>query len=449
MECAPTFSVFKKNDSLFLLYIVKYFSVRRTTMTKRIGALVFIFACTSIAWVILGSTIFARTYSLDPSLKSRVASTWGTQQQQSPPSAHYLHERVKELQDEHGRTTRKEKMVESIPLSLDSSKVDVKLDLEHRQKGLLWYSTYIVNFGGDYEFTNPSDREQTVVFKLDFPAEQAVYDDLSMSADNQALAVTNEGNTVISRFQVAGGKSVHLRTGYRSQGLDSWRYKFGNSVAQIRNFTLNMQTNFSDIDFPENTLSPTTKRQSASGWDLTWNYKNLISGYQIGMAMPEKLQPGPLAGQISYFAPVSLFFFFFLMFIITTLRGIDLHPMNYFFLATAFFAFHLLLAYLVDHVSIHAAFVICSLVSIFLVVSYLRLVVGLRFAAVEAGLAQFLFLVLFSYAFFYKGFTGLAITIGSILTLFVVMQMTGRIQWKEQFAKFQPGNSIARDTHGA
>jgi inner membrane protein involved in colicin E2 resistance len=126
-----------------------------------------------------------------------------------------------------------------------------------------------------------------------------------------------------------------------------------------------------------------------------------------------------------------------LIFIITTLRGIDLHPMNYFFLATAFFAFHLLLVYLVDHVSIHLAFGICSLVSISLVVSYLRLVVGIRFAALEAGLAQFIFLVLFSYAFFYKGFTGLAITIGSILTLFVVMQMTGRIRWEEQFAKLQ------------
>ena len=63
------------------------------------------------------------------------------------------------------------------------------------------------------------------------------------------------------------------------------------------------------------------------------------------MTMPQKLQPGPLAGEMSYAAPVSLFFFFFLMFIITTLRNIDLHPMNYFFLATAFFAFHLLLAY--------------------------------------------------------------------------------------------------------
>jgi inner membrane protein involved in colicin E2 resistance len=123
-----------------------------------------------------------------------------------------------------------------------------------------------------------------------------------------------------------------------------------------------------------------------------------------------------------------------LMFIITTLRKIDLHPMNYFFLAAAFFAFHLLLAYSVDHISIHAAMVLASAVSVALVVSYLRLVVGLRFAALEAGTAQFIYLVLFSYAFFWKGFTGLAITIIAILTLFVVMQATGRIRWPDRFA---------------
>ena len=97
--------------------------------------------------------------------------------------------------------------------------------------------------------------------------------------------------------------------------------------------------------------------------------------------------------------------------------------MNYFFLERRF-SFHLLLAYLVDHVSIHAAFAISSAVSVFLIVSYLRLVVGIRFASREAALAQFIYLVMFSYAFFLKGFTGLAITIGSILTLFVVMQVT-------------------------
>src|SRR5207253_6935239 len=188
--------------------------------------------------------------------------------------------------------------------------------------------------------------------------------------------------------------------------------------------------------------SPSRKTETSNGWELDWNYKNLMSGYQIAMVMPAKLQPRPLAGKISFFAPVSLFFFFFLMLIITTLRGIDLHPMNYFFLAAAFFSFHLLLAYLVDHISIHLAFVICSAVSIFLVVSYLRLVVGTRFAVREAALAQFIYLVAFSYAFFLQGFTGLAITIGSIATLFVVMQATGKIRWREKFSVPAPTEQL-------
>src|SRR5437879_2432821 len=124
-------------------------------MTKRIAALAFIFACTSIAWIILGSTIFARTYSLEPGLKSRVASSWGTAQQQSPPSANYLHEYLREVPDDYRHTTKQEKVTEAIPLSLDSSKVDVKLDLDHRQKGLLWYSTYSVQFAGVYDLFNP------------------------------------------------------------------------------------------------------------------------------------------------------------------------------------------------------------------------------------------------------------------------------------------------------
>jgi hypothetical protein len=41
---------------------------------------------------------------------------------------------------------------------------------------------------------------------------------------------------------------------------------------------------------------------------------------------------------------------------------------------------------------------------------------------------------MFSYAFFLKGFTGLAITIGSVATLFVAMQVTGRIRWANKFS---------------
>jgi hypothetical protein len=46
-----------------------------------------------------------------------------------------------------------------------------------------------------------------------------------------------------------------------------------------------------------------------------------------------------------------------------------------------------------------------------------------------------IYLVMFSYAFFFKGFTGLAVAIGAIITLFVVMQITGRLNWSQQFRR--------------
>ena len=406
-------------------------------MTKRIIAIVFIFICASVAWAILGGTIFSRTYDSGLVSKDSVASTWGTVQNQAPPSASFtVQNKKKEETLENGKKVVKT-VIETVEtaLPLESSRINVDLDLDHRQKGLLWYSTYKVAFSGVYGFRNPSDKEQTVEFTLPFPTTQAIYDNLVFTVDGTPASISNHDNAANASFKVGAGQTAKLAVGYNSQGLNEWRYIFDTKeVAQVRDFDLRMKTNFKDIEFPDNTLSPSTKRETNKGWDLNWSYKSLLSGYAIAMEMPEKLQPGPLAGKISFFAPVSLFFFFFLMLIITTLRGIDLHPMNYFFLAAAFFSFHLLLAYLVDHVSIHKAFAIAAAVSIFLVVSYLRLVVGIRFATREAALAQFVYLVMFSYAFFLKGFTGLAITIGSILTLFVVMQVTGRIRWAERFS---------------
>ena len=418
-------------------------------MTKRIIAIAFIFVCTSIAWAILGGTIFSRTYSLDAIAENRVASTWGAPQNQAPPIASF----VRTTSRDEESTENGKKIVKTIKqdvttqLPLESSAVDVGLDLEHRQKGLLWYSTYKVAFAGTYAFRNTSDKEENVNFVLNFPTASAIYDDLVFAVDGTPLTISNQQNAALGSLKLQAGQVARLSVGYRSQGLNEWRYSFGSKeVAQVKDFTLRMKTNFSDIDFPDNTLSPSMKAANGNGWDLAWSYKNLVSGYQIAMVMPEKLQPGPLAGRISFFAPVSLFFFFFIMLIITTMRGIELHPMNYFFLAAAFFSFHLLLAYLVDHVSIHLAFAISAAVSVFLVVSYLRLVVGLHFASREAAFAQVVYLVMFSYAFFLKGFTGLAITIGSVATLFVAMQVTGRIRWADKFALKSPSATTAELT---
>jgi len=408
-------------------------------MLKRILAIIAIFACTCVAWMILGTSIYLRTENAGSELSSRVASTWGTAQEQHPPVANYLTKVTKTVEtEENGKKitkTEAHEVTNAVPL--DSSQIVADLHIDYRQKGLLWFSTYRVGFAGNYTFRNPTGQEQSFTIRLPLPSKQAVYDGMEISLDGQVLPLDFGGAEAIARGVLKPNATGMARIAYRSQGQDNWIYKFssGDEVARVKDLHLLVKTDFGGFDFPENSLSPTEKRQTSEGWELKWDYQNLVSGFNIALRMPQKLQPGPLAGRISYFAPVPLFFFFFLVFILSTLRGIDLHPMNYFFLACAFFAFHLLLAYLCDHVSIHAAFAISSAVSILLVVTYLRLVVNVRFAVAEAGLSQLIYLVLGSYAFFFEGFTGLAITIGAILTLFVVMQMTGRIQWTEKFAK--------------
>ena len=408
-------------------------------MLKRILAIIAIFACTCVAWMILGTSIYLRTENAGSELSGRVASTWGTAQEQHPPVASYVTKAAKTVEtEENGKKIKKTETHDvSNVVPLDSSQVVADLHIDYRQKGLLWFSTYRVGFAGNYTFQNPTGLEESFTIRLPLPSKQAVYDGMEISLDGQVLPLDFSGAEVTAHGVLKPNATGAVRIAYRSQGQDNWIYKFssGDEVARVKDLHLLVKTDFGGFDFPENSLSPTEKRQTSEGWELKWDYQNLVSGFNIALRMPQKLQPGPLAGRISYFAPVPLFFFFFLVFILSTLRGIDLHPMNYFFLACAFFAFHLLLAYLCDHVSIHAGFVISSAVSILLVVTYLRLVVDLRFAVVEAGLSQLIYLVLFSYAFFFEGFTGLAITIGAVLTLFVVMQMTGRIQWTEKFTR--------------
>ncbi len=411
-------------------------------MIRSIFAIGFVFVVSAIGWMILGGTISARTSTQDSEMRSRVGQLWGTPLEQQAPTATLAVPRIVETQEvdkSSGRVVLKTStVIDNWAVPTVKSDLRLNLHLDQRQKGLLWYATYRVILDGTYEFENLPDKQGDLIIGFAFPAPNGQYDDFQFELDGKRVPfVRQQDGALAATLPAALPSSRHvLKLHYVSQGMDTFVYRFGASISEARDFQLVATTDFDGYDFPGNTMSPTEKRPSPNGpgWELIWKYKSLVSGNGIGVAMPQKLNPGPLAARIAYFAPVSLGFFFFLTFVLAILRGLRIHPMNYFFIAGAFFAFHLLLAYLVDHVSIHLAFVICSAVSIFLLLSYLRLIVGTRFAFVEFALAQIVYLVGFSYAFFFEGFTGLTVTIGAIVTLFVVMQLTARIDWSEKFA---------------
>ena len=417
-------------------------------MIKRLVAIGFVFLCSSIAWGILAGVTERRTHSVDRELRQQVERIWGAPHVQEPPAVTWTEKTARKVESvEDGRKvlrTVEVRVPHAIPLQ--ASAIDVALGLDHRQKGLLWYATYAVDFAASYVIANSAAAMRELEIALPFPAKNAVFDDLRFEVEGKDWLEPPAAvhNRIVGRLRLQPGERVTLRAGYRSQGLDRWTYAFGTGIVEVRDFRMSVRTNFAAIDFPDGSISPARKQRDGRGWLLSWEFHRLVSGVNIAIAMPDKLQPGPLASQIAGFAPVSLFFFIVVMLAIGIVRGVDLHPMHFFFLSAAFFAFHLLFAYLADQVPIHASFAIAATVSLALTTSYLRLVFGARFAFLAAGAAQLVYLVLFSYAFFFKGLTGLAITIGAVATLFVLMQVTAKVRWDEVFAARSAGSRRQR-----
>jgi len=407
-------------------------------MATRLVAIILIFIASTIGWAILGGMTEYRTATQDRSIKKEVGRLWGTAHRQEAPDIYYIRKEKQEIARQEGEAPRYETVIAHVnaPEALVKSAIDVSLDLEHRKKGLLWYSTYKIDFAADYLVKNVSAAKRNYKFQYSFPSADGIYDNFIMEIGGEKIdTLSPVAGKLVADMDLDPGQTRTVRISYSSRGMDQWWYILGEDVSQVKNLDLTVHTDFHDIDFPESGISPTSKKETANGWDLGWSYENLISGIQIGVEMPKRMNPGPFVSRVSFFAPVSLFFFFFLVFIITLVKKIKIHPMNYFFLAAAFFSFHLLMAYLVDHIDLAAAFIICSAVSMGLVISYMRLVIGIKFAIVEIGISQFIYLVLFSAAFFLQGITGLSITILSILTLFVLMQFTGRLNWEELIAE--------------
>ncbi len=387
--------------------------------TGRLVAVIFIFCCVTVAWLILGGTVTMRTEQGRGTLSPEVEQLWGSAHEQRAPLVTLTSATV----SNHG-------------VELDASDIAVDLQLQQRRKGLLWFATYGVAFAGNYTFTNDLPDPVTATVTFEFPASSTIYDDFEFRVnDETATPHGDTGRGLKVQVKLQPNEEAAIRVAYKSRGLESWRYSFGDSINTVKDFRLIATTDFDDINFPGQTISASTKTKTDRGWQLEWQFTNLVSDFAVGVEMPQRLNPGPLASKMSYFAPVSLLFFFTVLVVFGAVKGINLHPMHYFFLGAAFFAFHLLFAYLVDHMVIELAFALASLASLALVISYVGRVVNWRFAWREVGLAQLFFLVLFSYAFFFEGYTGLVVTLGAVITLAVLMQTTARVDWAAVFKK--------------
>jgi len=389
---------------------------------KKITAVLLIWLMATLAWMYLGYKVTSRTGKAQQQLSEKVANLWGEAQVQNEPTVTVA-----------GEGTN------SGAVALAKSQIEVTIKTEPRSVGLLWFSIYYVTFTGNYTITNETSANQSYSVRFSLPDSTAEFANQKVSVDGNALA---EWTTLATTPPVAPGESAVVTFSYQSTGTEYWKYDLPPGE-MIRDLTLTLKINSPGYDFEaegSDSGPPVVRNMmpDAEGYyALVWKKQLVSNTRDIMVKMPQRQQPGPLVKRICWFAPVCLFFFFVVLVTIQIVKHLPLHPMHYLFLSAAFFAFHLLMAYLVDHWGLHRSFWTSAAASVFLVVMYLWMAAGAKTAILYAGLSQLVYLVLFSYAFFIKGFTGLAITIASVVTLAVLMVLTAKVKWGETLPELE------------
>ncbi len=378
-----------------------------------------VFILTTVAWSLFAEKIRSRTSYFDNSLRHEVSTLWGDELIQKAPRFW--------LKIPGTKRTR--------PVLPSSNQLRIKLNLDFRRKGLFWYSTFTSEFHATYELHNPDAVRQQIRTHFNFPLPDATYDQLRIGLDGEALEIPiNPREGLYTVIDVPPGQSRTLSITYHTRGMSEWQYQFNQKLGRVRDLDAQIEVNVLDIDFIEGSLSPTKKVLEGENTRLIWQAKDLLTSQGISVVMPERLNPGQLSARLTRFAPICLLFFFILLLSLDLVYKVNIHVVHYAFVSAGFFTFHLLFAYLIGLINVHLAFFISAITSVLLVSLYLRAALSKNFPWLLAFAGQFFYLVLFSYSFFLQGMTGLTVTIGSVVTLAVLMTVTAKVDWHQSLA---------------
>jgi hypothetical protein len=198
---------------------------------KRFPQILLVWLGCAFAWAVLGSTLVARSGESSSSLLKEVHLLWGRPLVQGRPTAHY---------DVPVTTVA----ARPVDVPLEGSALDVRLDLTHRRKGLLWFPTYVADFTGRYTFANPSTEPRDVELCFPLAGEGAIYDAFDVrDAAGARLEAAVSGDAARWQACFAPGERRTYEVRYRSRGTSTWGYRLTDGAGQVRDFTLQLGVN--------------------------------------------------------------------------------------------------------------------------------------------------------------------------------------------------------------
>ncbi|MBE7437984.1 MAG: hypothetical protein HS115_05950 [Spirochaetales bacterium] len=400
----------------------------------RYGIIVTIASVVSAICVAIGLRLDSRHSESYSRGKEAVQKIWGGEIRQPSPAFTYavLHTENFTVEKTGEEKTRQVWRHHAANFQAQSVKVNLRPSI--RKKGLLFYAGYELQYESNYTIRNTDKVVRDFTFHFALPDQAGNITGFSVSMDGQVAENDvnfSDGYTWNGRLQPGDGKSFRIT--YQAKGSDAFTYGLAETQIEIRELDFELLSGYKDVRLPDQAMAPHEHLEDATGSQLRWKASQLITGQNIAVRFEAPGNWGKLAPRLFYYAPLALFLFLGTILVTAIGKKEILHPVHVFFLSAGFFVFYLLGSYLLSFVPVFVAILLALLVSSSIVIYYVFLIKKDFFMRRMSALALGIFQWLFSLAFFFPEYTGLLITLASIVCFVVLMRQTADIDWENKW----------------
>jgi len=420
----------------FILVSVRIFQIRPDFIKKIMNySLIFLFTIIfSIIAVTIGFRIddrHSRSYSSN--LKS-VQEIWGGYITQHLPELTF---KVKSyIERENKKTGLMEQILTDTVknMCISDQKVRVKIKSNIREKGLLKYPGYNLEFYGNYVLKNLNSKSEKLTFSFSLPESAGNITDIKVRLQNLDYTGDSDFSNGVQWTGILGaGESVKVEVSYNAQGTEMFEYAMGRDKSEIKNLDVEIITDFTDTDIPNGAMVPASSAGDDRETKYSWKASNMVTGQNISLKFRISGNYGEIVSRLFYYAPIAMFLFVGFLLIFCASKSISLHPMHYLFIIAGFFIFYILGSYLVSYMNIITAIFISLAVSTGIILYYCFLIKKSVELVRISFFGAILFQWIFSSAFFVPEHTGFLITIASIVAFVFLMRTTASIDWENKW----------------
>lgn len=407
-------------------------------LVKKIFRLVIvlgIYMSISVSAVILGLRVDDRHRSSYRKGLKAVEQIWGGHIISSIPSFYYNEKTVKEYFDKHASELKKRVSTIEKKMGIAAHEVKIKISKNEREKGLLKFAGYTLNFTGSADFINTSNKAKEMNISIALPSGAGNITDLmALKNGKEYKDDANLSDGIDWQGKMAPGEKISFVWKYTARGSDRFRYAMGkNSRTELGLLNVTIETDFTNIDFPDNSMAPTSFSQDNQKSNIVWESQKLITGQDISLSFKIPGNWGKIVPRLFYFSPLSLFLFFGMIMISIISMQAKMHPMQWLLIGSGFLVFPLLSSYLFTYVHILLGMGIGLMVSTGLILWYVNMLPQGSQLIKTIALSCAGFQWLFSVAFLFPEHTGLMLTLIVILSLAWLMSRTAKTNWEEKW----------------